>query len=79
MTISISRPVSNTSENDSKLAKVIESLPTRKAISQIIRDRVIAAGDPFFANDTIAHHISDIEREELKKKLKENYKESLTL
>ena len=47
MTISISRPVSPTSENDAKPAKVLESLPTRKAISQIIRDRVIAAGDPF--------------------------------
>ncbi|WP_181016243.1 GTP cyclohydrolase I [Pseudanabaena sp. BC1403] len=69
MTISISRPVNNTSENDSKPAKVLESLPSRKAISQIIRDRVIAAGDPFFANDTIAHHISEIEREELKKEI----------
>ena len=63
MTISISRPVSSTSENDSKAAKVLESLPTRKAISQVIRDRVIAAGDPFFANDSISHHISEIERE----------------
>jgi GTP cyclohydrolase I len=69
MTISISRPVSPTSENDSKAAKVLESLPTRKAISQIIRDRVIAAGDPFLANDSISHHISDIEREELKKEI----------
>jgi GTP cyclohydrolase I len=69
MTISISRPLSDLSANDSKTAKVLESLPTRKAISQIIRDRVIAAGDPFFANDTIAHHISDIEREELKKEI----------
>jgi GTP cyclohydrolase I len=69
MTISISRPVTNTSEHDSKNAKVIEPLATRKAISQIIRDRVIAAGDPFFANDSIAHHISDIEREELKKEI----------
>ena len=69
MTISISRPVSPTSENDSKSAKVLESLPTRKAISQIIRDRVIAAGDPFLANDSISHHISDIEREELKKEI----------
>ena len=63
MTISISRPVSNTSENDLKIAKILEPLPTRKAISQIIRDRVVAAGDPYFANDTIAHHMSDIERE----------------
>jgi GTP cyclohydrolase IA len=69
MTISISRPVSSTSENDSKAAKVLESLPTRKAISQVIRDRVIAAGDPFFANDSISHHISEIEREELKKEI----------
>lgn len=69
MTISISRPISNVSDNDSKTAKALESLPTRKAISQIIRDRVIAAGDPFLANDTIAHHISDIEREELKKEI----------
>jgi GTP cyclohydrolase I len=69
MTISISRPVSPTSENDSKATKVLESLPTRKAISQIIRDRVIAAGDPFLANDSISHHISDIEREELKKEI----------
>ncbi len=69
MTISISRPVGNISENDSKIAKSLESLPARKAISQIIRDRVIAAGDPFFANDTIAHHMSDTEREELKKEI----------
>jgi len=69
MTISISRPVSPISENDSKNAKSLESLPTRKAISQVIRDRLIAAGDPFFANDSIAHHISDIEREELKKEI----------
>jgi GTP cyclohydrolase I len=69
MTISISRPVGNISENDSKIVKSIESLPARKAISQIIRDRVIAAGDPFFANDTIAHHMSSIEREELKKEI----------
>ncbi|MEA5488009.1 MULTISPECIES: GTP cyclohydrolase I [Pseudanabaena] len=69
MTISISRPVNSTSENDSKAAKVLESLPTRKAISQVIRDRVIAAGDPFFANDSISHHISEIEREELKKEI----------
>ena len=69
MTISISRPINNTSENDLNNVKVLETLPTRRAISQIIRDRVIAAGDPFFANDTIAHHISDIEREELKKEI----------
>jgi GTP cyclohydrolase I len=69
MTISISRPVSNASENDAKFAKSLETLPNRKAISQIIRDRVIAAGDPFFANDTIAHHISEIEREDLKKEI----------
>jgi GTP cyclohydrolase I len=30
---------------------------------------VIAAGDPFLANDSISHHISDIEREELKKEI----------
>lgn len=69
MTISISRNANNQSEIDSKPVKVLESLPTRKAISQIIRDRIIAAGDPFFANDTIAHHISDIEREELKREI----------
>ena len=69
MTISISRTAISHPETDSKSVKVLESLPTRKAISQIIRDRVIAAGDPFFANDTIAHHISDIEREELKKEI----------
>ncbi len=69
MTISISRPINNTSENDLNNVKVLETLPTRRAISQIIRDRVIAAGDPFFANDTIAHHISDMEREELKKEI----------
>jgi len=69
MTISISRPVSNISENDLKIAKILEPLPTKKVISQIIRDRVVAAGDPYFANDTIAHHMSDIEREELKKEI----------
>jgi GTP cyclohydrolase I len=69
MTISISRPATSQPDTDSKPVKVLESLPTRKAISQIIRDRVIAAGDPFFANDTIAHHISDIEREDLKKEI----------
>ena len=69
MTISISRPVTNNSENDSKNSKVLETLTTRRAISQIIRDRVVAAGDPYFANDSIAHHISEIEREELKKEI----------
>jgi GTP cyclohydrolase I len=69
MTISISRPVSTNSENDLKTAKAPETLPNRKAISQVIRDRLIAAGDPFFANDSIYQHISDIEREELKKEI----------
>ena len=69
MTISISRPVTNNSENDSKNSNALETVTTRKAISQIIRDRVVAAGDPYFANDSIAHHINDIEREELKKEI----------
>ena len=69
MTISISRSVTSNSENDSKTLKALAPLTTRRAISQIIRDRVVAAGDPYFANDTIAHHISDTEREELKKEI----------
>ena len=69
MTISISRSLSNTSENDLRNTNVPESISTKKPISQVIRDRIVAAGDPYFANDMIAHHMSDVEREELKKEI----------
>ncbi|MFN7716590.1 MAG: GTP cyclohydrolase I [Pseudanabaenaceae cyanobacterium] len=77
MTISIPRSVPTPSDYDPKFhpngngnqAKTIEALPTKKLISQVIRERLVAAGDPFFANDSIAHHISPEEREELKREI----------
>ncbi len=38
----------------------------KKPISQVIRQRLESAGDPYFANDSISHVITDAEREELK-------------
>jgi GTP cyclohydrolase IA len=67
MTISLSRTAAFNSDNDPKLPKSpIEAQIAKIPISQIIRDRLEAAGDPYFANDNIAEHISDLERKELK-------------
>lgn len=52
---------------DIKSKEFKETLKT--PISEIIRDRIQAAGDPFFANDSIAHHLNDQEREELKSEI----------
>ena len=52
---------------DIKSKEFKETLKT--PISEIIRDRIQAAGDPFFANDSIAHHFNDQEREELKSEI----------
>jgi len=52
---------------DIKSKEFKETLKT--PISEIIRDRIEAAGDPYFANDSIAHHFNDREREELKSEI----------
>jgi GTP cyclohydrolase IA len=67
MTISLSRTAAFNPENDPKLAKSpTDQKIIKTPISQIVRDRLEAAGEPYFANDNIAEHISDREREELK-------------
>ncbi len=51
---------------DKKDSKRRPQIITEQPISQIIRDRLIAAGEPFLANDCIANQITDVERAELK-------------
>jgi GTP cyclohydrolase IA len=70
MTISVPRPSAVNSDNEPRDSRVaissIEQILTQKPISQVIRDRIVAAGDPYFANDNIAQHLSDEDREALK-------------
>jgi GTP cyclohydrolase IA len=72
MTISFPRSAAINPDNEPKDVRLREAkdIKSREAvnrpISQIIRDRIEAAGDPYLANDAIAKHISDAEREELK-------------
>ncbi len=70
MTISISRPIPQNSDNSTKLDNPkLEVINPVKPISQVIRERITAAGDPFLANDSIAHHIAPEERELLKEEI----------
>ncbi|MDX1978323.1 MAG: GTP cyclohydrolase I [Pseudanabaenaceae cyanobacterium bins.68] len=66
MTIIFPRSNANSSDKEIRDKKKRPQVIAEQTISQIIRDRLIAAGDPFFANDCIAQHISDEEREALK-------------
>lgn len=69
MTISFPRSAAVNPDNEPKDSRSKDQNGLRKPISQIIRARIEAAGDPYLANDCIAHHISDREREELKSEI----------
>ncbi|NJK35082.1 MAG: GTP cyclohydrolase I [Oscillatoriales cyanobacterium SM2_2_1] len=58
MTISLHRSLSNSPDHE----------PSRP-ISQVIRDRLEAAGVPCFANDSIADYLTECEREQLKEEI----------
>jgi GTP cyclohydrolase I len=58
MTISLHRSLSNSPDHE----------PARP-LSQVIRDRLEAAGVPYFANDSIADYLTEREREQLKEEI----------
>jgi GTP cyclohydrolase I len=67
MTISYPRPAG--AENREVREEWLATSNGKKPISQVIRERLIATGTPFYANDSIAEFISDAEREELKREI----------
>jgi GTP cyclohydrolase IA len=67
MTTSPTRsPANKNTDKDSKNDKNVLPITAKKAISQTIRDRLELAGVPYLANDSIADHLNEAEREELK-------------
>ncbi len=67
MTISYPRPAG--AENREVREEWLATSNGKKPISQVIRERLIATGTSFYANDSIAEFISDAEREELKREI----------
>ncbi|HAN45615.1 MAG TPA: GTP cyclohydrolase [Cyanobacteria bacterium UBA8156] len=67
MTISYPRPAG--AENREAREEWLVTQNGKKPISQVIRERLITTGTPFYANDSIAEFISDAEREELKREI----------